>query len=145
MKYFKRLKLYKASNVTFNPEKIQAYSYGWWKFVDVINGKVVFNDYYYSSSTGRHQSKVKHLMSKLGIGIGHYIECPAGLQSDRSLSSSIELYQTRINKLKDMIANPRSRAITNAKRMEQVNYFQSKIDEVKALLPQTISDKVDAA
>lgn len=69
MKYFKRLGVYKASNVKFDPNKIEAYSYGWWRFVAVVEGKVVFNTYRYSNSTSKHQYKVARLMDELGIKI----------------------------------------------------------------------------
>ncbi len=69
MKYFKRLKIYKASSVAFDAENVEASSYGWWKFVSKINGFVVFNNYNYSPSTCKHQSKVRRLMADLGIKI----------------------------------------------------------------------------
>lgn len=69
MKFYSRLNVYKASNVSFNPDTIAAYSYGWWKFVSVINGKVIFNNYNYSPSTNKHQHKVRRLMAELGIDI----------------------------------------------------------------------------
>lgn len=67
MKYFKRLGLYKASNVTFNAKTLSAHSYDWWQFVKQVNGKVLFNTYRYSLTTGRHQAKVRSLMNSLGI------------------------------------------------------------------------------
>jgi hypothetical protein len=63
MKWYKRLKVFKASNVSYNPETKEAYSYGWWKFVTKVNGKVVFNRHHYSSSTCKHQSKVMREMN----------------------------------------------------------------------------------
>jgi len=71
IKYFPKLKIYKNStgNVTFDPATITADSYNWWTFVKVIKKKVVFNDYYYSSSTSAHQSLVREVMKELGIKI----------------------------------------------------------------------------
>ena len=69
MKYFKRLGLYKASNVTFDPSTCTALSYDWWVFVKRIEGKVVFNGYRYSVSTAKHQRKVRTLLRELGIRI----------------------------------------------------------------------------
>jgi hypothetical protein len=91
MKYFKRLKEYKASNVTFDPEMRRAYSYGWWEFVREINGTVVFNNYSYSPSTCRHQWKVRSLMSELGIEIGLFVNTRAGLQACNGVHSGEEL------------------------------------------------------
>jgi len=67
MKYYKRLKVYKASNVMFNPQTFEATSHDWWVFVKKINGTVLFNDYSYSNSTCRHQSKVRSLLNELKI------------------------------------------------------------------------------
>jgi hypothetical protein len=74
MNLMKRTGIYKANNVTFNPTTLEAFSYHWWKFVAVVEGKVVFNNYFYSNSTAKHQSKVRNLMSELGIKID--IEMP---------------------------------------------------------------------
>lgn len=79
MKYFSRLGIYKASNVSFNPDTCQAYSYGWWRFVDCINGKVVFNDYSYSNSTNKHQSKVRNLLAEQDIKIDLFVKVHCGL------------------------------------------------------------------
>lgn len=67
MKYFKRLGLYKASNVTFNPKTLSAHSYDWWQFVKQVDGKVIFNNYRYSQSTSKHQRKVAGVLQELGI------------------------------------------------------------------------------
>lgn len=74
MKYFKKLKIYKINNCTFNPETIEAHSYKWWRFVAKIDGVVIFNSYYFSPTTSKHQSKVKALLNELGIKID--IEAP---------------------------------------------------------------------
>lgn len=81
MKYYSRLKVYKARNVKFDPGNMIATSYQWWEFVKRINGKIVFNDYRYSPSTGRHQSKVGRVLSDLGVKVDLYIESPQGLQN----------------------------------------------------------------
>lgn len=67
MKYFKRLGLYKASNVTFNPKTLSAHSYDWWQFVKQVDGKVIFNNYRYSQTTSGHQRKVARVLRELGI------------------------------------------------------------------------------
>ncbi len=81
MKFNKRSGNYKASNVTFNPKTKQAYSYNWWRFVDVVNGKVVFNNFSYSNTTCKHQHKVRRVLRELGISIDLEVSCPAGLQN----------------------------------------------------------------
>jgi len=69
MKYMKRANIYKASNVSYNPETKQALSYEWWTFVKVMGGLTVFNAHNYSSSTIKHQYKVRALMMELGHNI----------------------------------------------------------------------------
>lgn len=91
MKYFKRLKLYKANNVTFDPETMIADSYDWWHFVERINGQIVFNAYFYSPSTSKHQSKVRSLLNELNIKIDVVVKTRAGLQAAYGVNSSKEL------------------------------------------------------
>lgn len=90
MKLMKRTKIYKASNVTFNPETKQAYSYGWWRFVDVIEGKVVFNSYRYSNTTAWHQYKVRCLMEELGIKIDLEVSTSSSLSSANGCLEELE-------------------------------------------------------
>lgn len=124
MRHYKRSNEYRASNVTFNPETKQAYSYGWWRFVDVINGKVVFNNYSYSVSTSGHQSKVRSLLRSLGIQIDLFIEAPCGLQ-DRDLYNEVKKhYQDKIDTLRAEIAAPRSRKVTNGRRLDDIKSLQ---------------------
>jgi hypothetical protein len=73
--------LYRASNVTFNLETIEAYSYAWWLFVTKHKGFVVFNDYKYSTTTARHQFKVRSLMAQLGIKVDIHVETRSSLNS----------------------------------------------------------------
>ncbi len=93
MKYMKRAKIYKAANVTFNPETVAAYSYDWWKFVSVIQDKIVFNEYRYSVTTVKHQNKVRRLMEQLGIEVDLYVSFRAGLQDIKKFSDVINLHK----------------------------------------------------
>lgn len=79
MKLMKRTNIYKASNLTFNPVTLDAFSYGWWQFVGVVDGKVIFNTYRYSNSTSKHQSKVRRLINQLGIKVDIFMPIPKGL------------------------------------------------------------------
>lgn len=79
MKLMKRINIYKASNVTFNPTTLDAFSYGWWQFVGVVEGKVIFNNYNYSPTTCKHQAKVRRLLNELGIKIDIVMPLPKGL------------------------------------------------------------------
>ncbi len=80
MKHFKRANIYKAANVSYNPTTKEAYSYSWWAFVKLIKGKIVFNQYTYSNSTSKHQSKVRSLLRDLNIKIDREVQVKDGLQ-----------------------------------------------------------------
>lgn len=56
----------------FDPIAMSATSYDWWQFVRVIKGKVVFNAYRYSVTTGVHQGSVASLLRTLGVPV--YLE-----------------------------------------------------------------------
>lgn len=86
MKFYPRLKVYKASQVTFNPETLDAHSYVWWRFVALIDGKVIFNNYRYSNTTSRHQFKVRRLMDQLGIKVDHFVQLPKGIKQGMTLA-----------------------------------------------------------
>lgn len=91
MKLMKRAQVYQCSNYncTFNPNTIEAYSYKWWRFVALVEGKVIFNNYRYSSSTGNHQRKVRRLMEELGIKIDIVMPLPRGIRHDQTLKEMI--------------------------------------------------------
>jgi hypothetical protein len=81
--YSKRAGIYKNStgSLTFDPKTCEAHSYRWWKFVAVVEGKVVFNNYRYSVSTSKHQSKVRSLLNDLNIKIDLELPLPQGINS----------------------------------------------------------------
>jgi hypothetical protein len=81
MKYYSRLKLWKAPNLTFNPETREAYSYGWYQLLAVINGNLVLNIYNYSNTTVKHVHKLRRLLNTLGIQIDVELEASQGLQN----------------------------------------------------------------
>lgn len=130
MRHMKRANIYKASNVTFDPKTIKAYSYDWWCFVKVINGKVIFNDYNYSNTTIRHQRKVRRLMRELGIKIDLIIETRSSLNSSTPLCDAIFLLQRKNQKLVDLINKPRTHKAKNEERQLQIIKNNDKIKEL---------------
>ena len=131
MKYYSRADLYKAANVTFNPKTVVAYSYAWWRFVEVIDNLVVFNSYQYSNATIKHQYKVRRLLQQLDIPINLIIEAPQGLQD---LNSSILHYFRLIQQLEDKIKAPRSHKTKNEERAVLVGQYYEKIVAVRKLI-----------
>lgn len=92
MKLMKRSGIYQCSkyNCTFNPKTVEAWSYRWWRFVAKVDGVVVFNSYRYGNTTSKHQSKVRSLMSQLGIKIDIFLELPRGIKHGMSLAELIQ-------------------------------------------------------
>jgi hypothetical protein len=128
--YYKRLGVFKASNVEFNPDTLEATSYNWWYFVKRIGGKLVFNNYIYSNTTSRHQSRVKSLLAQLGIKIDFEIAAPKGLQD---VKSAIYHYEYQISALESAIANPKSRKAKNMERQEQIRLLQKQLELARRL------------
>lgn len=120
-----------GANVTFDPEKVEATSFRWWYFVKRIGGKVVFNDYSYSSYTRRHQNKVKLLMKELGIKTDVIIEAPGGLQN---LGAAIQHYNSKIKGLIAAIQKPGSRAAKNKERARDVRDLQKRVQTLLVLI-----------
>lgn len=60
-------------NCRFYGDTLEATSYKWWTFTKVINGKLVFNDGYYSSTTSGHQWAIRGLLYDLGVKVDHYV------------------------------------------------------------------------
>lgn len=89
MKLMKRSGIYKARNVTFNPKTLEAHSYGWWKFVALVEGKVVASNYRYSVTTAKHQRKVNSLLNDLGIKVDITMPLGRGIRADQSLAEMI--------------------------------------------------------
>lgn len=89
MKYMVRKQIYQAKNVTFDPKSLNAYSYDWWRFVGMVEGKLVVSNYRYSVTTAKHQRKVASLMSQLGITPDLVMPLSRGVRADQSLADMI--------------------------------------------------------
>ncbi len=135
MKYFKTQNLYKASNVAFNPSTVSAHSYGWWEFVKIIQGKVVFNAFRYSNSTAKHQYKVRSVMNELGITIDFVANVKSSLGSYEDSFKSLvrDSKQTTEQTEKTKADNKkRSRIKVQIRKLnEQGLYSQKQLDLIK--------------
>ncbi len=81
-----------SKNLVFNPLTEIAHSYDWYEISKRINGRLVLNNYRYSSTTGKHVAKLRMLFSQLGL---KYIElsAPRGLQNlENAKEKMLELY-----------------------------------------------------
>lgn len=129
----KQSNFFQRSKCTFNSDDVQAYSYGWWKFVDKIGDNVIFNDYNYSNTTRRHQWDTRSLMYKLGINIDIEVECRLGLQSIAAFTTAVDDYKYKIKQLKMLIAKPRSHKAKNQDRLLTIQQFNAKIKVLRQL------------
>jgi hypothetical protein len=121
MKLNKRANIYKASNVSFNPETCEARSYEWWAFTKMVNGKLIFNNTSYSQSTCKHQSKVRALLRDLGLKIDLVVDARCGLQNDQWPAQAVESIETRINEVTSQLASSRRKKSLDASRIERLN------------------------
>ena len=131
MKFYTRSGQYKASNVCFNPSTKEAYSYSWWRFVQPYRDGVLFNTYRYSTTTARHQLKVRRLLSELGIKVVAEIESPRGLQR---VDDAAEYHRIMASNLREAASRKGTKASKNAERLAL-----AKQHEVKSRLCLSIS------
>jgi hypothetical protein len=133
MKYFPRLKVYKNSTNTnwFNPETLEARSYRHWAYLKMINGQLVFNNYMFSNSTAKHQSKLRQLLRELNISIDYFIESPNGLQD---LNSAKEYYLNKINNNIKYMKRPRIRQTTKDKLLNLNDIYKAKLRALRELV-----------
>tara|TARA_R100001244_G_C5114809_1_gene122028 strand:- start:159 stop:617 length:459 start_codon:yes stop_codon:yes gene_type:complete len=148
MKYYKRLKEYKASNVSLKIEpKLEAYSYAWWLFLTKYKGLVIFNNTNYSSSTNKHQRNVRHVLRDLNIKIdielnhtfksfdqfrehqpfdGDYVKA--------AIKNEIENIELINKNIADLIKKPRTHKAKNQKRKQQIQQNKNQIEKLKKVL-----------
>lgn len=126
-----RKNLFESKNVWFDPDICIAKSYNWWIFVSKINGKVVFNNYRYSSTTARHQRRVRKTLEMLGIKIDLEVTCHCSLEffSTRGLDTINSLIDT----LEQQIKNPRSNKIKNEERKIELGKLLATKKQAKTL------------
>jgi hypothetical protein len=119
--------------VRYYADEIRATSYDWWVFVDVIDGKVVFNNYNYSNTTSRHQAEVHHLMNKLGIKIDLYVNMEQSL--NESNFKEHVLHSLYVNAFELIVAlnTKKVRKKTKKEAKEKLNKIKNKIKSLKKL------------
>lgn len=131
MKYMQRDKLFKGANVDFDPATYRAHSYGWWRFVDMFDGLVVFNNYAYSVTTQRHQRKVRDIMRTLGVKIDLEIDTPKSLKEGILAIESAELrLRARVESLVAQTKVTGTRKEKNEKRLEEAKKLTERADSL---------------
>lgn len=162
--YRKTLKVFKGSNLDFNPINGLGHSYGWYELTKVIKGKLVLNAYAYSSTTVRHISRVRQVIDLLELKAIE-VQAPNGLQNIEMLQYEhavqwAKLEVTRLNARKpnkynnkrqhDLLTNaaligckPSKKQLNeqlvkaNERRVDRLN--QAKLDREKKRLADALS------
>lgn len=134
MKLFKRDNIYKASNVTFNPESHTAYSYNWWAFVKRINGFLVFNNVYYSNTTCKHQSKVRALLRDLGLEIDLTVQAGCGLQNSDWTGQAVASIEDKIEAIIASLSSTRRKKALDISRLESLNTLEQEKQVLTAFI-----------
>ena len=130
MKFIKTQNTWKASNFSFNMTTMEAFSYGWWLFVcKDENGRIIFNNTNYSSSTNRHQSKARGILSSIDLILRYTKASLDNLENAYALEIENAMYE--IKELNKQIEKKGSKKAKNAKRMEQIETIKAHINKVK--------------
>jgi len=137
LKFYRRLNLYKASNLVYNPVTKIALSYNWYQIYKVINGIRCLNTYNYSATTVKHISKMRR---HFGYDPNIFeFEAPRGLQD---LDRAIEYYRTLIKIKQAEINNPRSHKRLLSERVGKIVDYLNIISKIERLIDGSWSSPV---
>lgn len=128
-KYRPKLKIYTdGKNNKFCPESCTATSYDWWKYVTKYKGKVIFNNYYYSSTTANHQSNCRMLLKQLKIKIDLEVNTHKSLDE-------LELQGNNIleDKYKSLFENEINKSRARSRLPMYLNIEKTLKEEIKSL------------
>ena len=112
----------------FNPFSMEARSYIHWQFVAKVRGKVIFNNYSYSPTTGRHQRTVARLLRELGIKVDLHVNCQGSLDDSSAAAMAEHL---AIANLK--VAMKTGRKAKNVERAKEIKAHELKIKQLRKL------------
>lgn len=143
MKYYKRLKQYKASNVVVDLENQTAHSYGWWRFWTVENGVSLFNGTFYSQSTCGHQSKTRGVIGyDFDLVLRH---TKANLTNPaEAVISEIKGIVCEIEQLTKLIKKPRTHKAKNEQRRQQIEDYKQQIKQCQQVLMKLTAPQLTA-
>jgi hypothetical protein len=143
MKYYKRLRKYKASNLEYCIDTKISYSYEWWQFTKLLSdGKtILFNNYSYSSSTSRHQSKIASLFREAGYYNEPslynivYVSSPKSIGATNFYQSCVDVIHEKINAIESILQNNRRKRSLDVHRYEQLNELRLELAKLTKLKP----------
>ena len=117
----------------FYADEIRATSYDHWNFVNVINGKVVFNWFKYSNTTSNHQWAVNALLQDLGIKVDVTVNMNRSLTEDTFRQDALHYYYNTATQLIVKKNSPRVRKKTKEECEMALENIREKIKELKEL------------
>lgn len=119
------------SNCTFNQDTLAAFSYDWWQFVKKIDGTVYFNAYHYSSTTNRHQSKVRSILDGMGINY-QIIRLHSGLQniSNESVNLAFIKYDNELKEANRKLISKRTSVDTKRFMIDEIDRINEEKDNL---------------
>lgn len=134
MKFSKKRNQFEASNVTFSPSELTAYSYRWWKFLGIVNDVLIFNVTNYSPTTRKHQIKVMREMEKRGIEPQIVLKFTRKSLSFAALENEIEGAKHAIKELEAILINTRRKKALDDWRKNEVELLKEHIRRVEIVL-----------
>jgi hypothetical protein len=140
LKFKPRKKIWENYNGTntFDPETMTAYSYDWWLYLERVNGKLIFNNHYYSNATVKHQIQLKAVLAHLGIPVDLWISTREGLQNHCAVA--IEMEET-LEAACRRIEKKGTRRSTNHKRLIQAFKLLNTLRSFRKITGTKIQDR----
>lgn len=137
-RYQARKHRFVASNNFLDLDTMSAYSYGWWNYFRNIGGLWVFNRHRYSVSTGKHQLRMRGLLSDLGIHVDVYIDTRSSMANmdlsdiELALMSELDRLKHQLSKCVRPVSQKR-RDIQNQIENAQyrLEYVQERIQQLQ--------------
>ena len=131
-RYVKRTNVIKSSNFEMDLDTLKAYSYDWWLFCTTVNGKVIFNNTRYSSTTDKHQGKAWRVLNyQADLTLNHTTTSLANLSL--ALENEIKGAKLEIKSLIKTIKKPRTHRAKNQERREAVTKLLKHVKNVQSI------------
>lgn len=131
-----RLKIFKRTNLTWDPQTGIGYSYHWYEIAKVIKGQLVLNTYRYSVSTAKHVRLLRNLFDFLELSYVE-IDAPSGLQNLNNAAIQCASQWAKLIVKNKYAHKPLVKAEINARKMYNLTL------KLGAVHNQNMSDIVD--
>lgn len=133
LRWYPKLKLFKGANVSFDPIRMTADSYDWWRFICLIRGKLIFNAHAYSPTTHKQQLTVRCLLSELGLKIHAEVDMRQSLSPESFRDDSLHPIYSQMIQLEIEIGRKGSNKKSNQYRVQVIKRLKKQIKALRAL------------